>query len=174
LIATLRIAASYPVFNHTIDEPAHDACGLEWLGKGTYDLEPQHPPLARIFSALGPFLAGERSQGRKGIYNEGAAILYNQKNYQRNLTLARIGTLPFFWLACLVLYLAAARWFGKPQAALAVLFFTLLPPTLAHATLATTDMALTATMGLACFQLREYFRLPTYDYLWATRKWLPS
>ena len=74
LIATLRIVATYPVFNHTIDEPAHVACGMEWLAKGSYQLEPQHPPLARVFSALGPFLAGERSQGRKDIYSEGAAI----------------------------------------------------------------------------------------------------
>src|SRR5580700_8376617 len=50
LIATLRIVATYPVFNHTIDEPAHIACGMEWLSKGTYRLEPQHPPLARVFS----------------------------------------------------------------------------------------------------------------------------
>ena len=107
LIATLRIVATYPVFNHTIDEPAHIACGMEWLAKGTYTLEPQHPPLARIFSALGPFLAGERSQGRRTIYNDGAAILYHNGKYERNLTLARMGTLPFFWLACVVIYLAA-------------------------------------------------------------------
>ncbi len=152
-IATLRIVATYPVFNHTIDEPAHIACGMEWLSKGTYQLEPQHPPLARVFSALGPFLAGERSRGRKGIYFEGAAILYQSGKYERNLTLARLGTLPFFWLACVVVYLAAARWYGKAQAALAVILFTLLPPILAHASLATTDMALTATLGLALFTL---------------------
>ena len=153
VVATLRIVATYPVFNHTIDEPAHVACGMEWLAKGTYNLEPQHPPLARIFSALGPFLAGERSEGRKAIYFEGAAILYDNGNYERNLTLARIGTLPFFWLACVVVYLAGARWYGKAQAALAVILFTLLPTILAHASLATTDMALTATFGLAVFAL---------------------
>ena len=161
LVATLRIVATYPVFNHTIDEPAHVACGMEWLSKGTYELEPQHPPLARIFSALGPFLAGERSQGRKGIYNEGAAILYNQKNYQRNLTLARMGTLPFFWMACAVVYLATARWYGKGLAAVAAALFSLLPPILAHASLATIDMALTATMGLACFGVLVWAENPT-------------
>jgi len=160
LIATLRIVATYPVFNHTIDEPAHIACGMEWLAKGTYKLEPQHPPLARIFSALGPFLAGERSQGRRTIYQEGAAILYQSGKYERNLMLARIGTLPFFWLACLVVYMAGARWYGKAQAALAVILFTLLPPVLAHASLATTDMALTATFGLALFALAVWAENP--------------
>jgi hypothetical protein len=149
VIGTLRIGATYAVFNHTVDEPAHIGCGMEWLSKGTYQLETQHPPLARVFSALGPFLAGERSQGRTDAYQEGAAILYHDLQYERNLTLARVGTLPFFWLACVVVYLAGARWYGKGPAALAVILFTWLPPILAHASLATTDMALTATVGLA-------------------------
>ena len=44
---TARIVATYPVFNHTFDEPAHLATGMEWLDRGTYTWEPQHPPLAR-------------------------------------------------------------------------------------------------------------------------------
>ena len=55
LIATLRIVSTYTVFNHTSDEPNHIACGMEWLDKGTYTYETQHPPLARIAAALGPF-----------------------------------------------------------------------------------------------------------------------
>lgn len=160
LVAALRIVATYPVFNHTIDEPTHLGCGMEWLAKGSYELEPEQPPLARIFSALGPFLAGERSEGRTDSYKEGAAILYHNWKYERNLTLARVGTLPFFWLACAVVYMAGARWYGKAQAAIAVILFTLLPPVLAHATLATTDMALTATFGLALFALAVWAEHP--------------
>jgi 4-amino-4-deoxy-L-arabinose transferase-like glycosyltransferase len=160
LIGTLRIVATYAVFNHTVDEPAHIGCGMEWLSKGTYQLETQHPPLARVFSALGPFLAGERSQGRTDAYQEGAAILYHDLQYERNLTLARAGTLPFFWLACVVVYLAGARWYGKGPAALAVILFTCLPPILAHASLATTDMALTATVGLALYTALVWAEAP--------------
>lgn len=160
-IATLRIAATYSVFNHTIDEPAHIACGMEWLSKGTYTLEPQHPPLARIFSALGPFLSGIGSQGFSTIYREGGEILYAGGNYQRTLTLARLGTLPFFWLACGVLYFGAARWFGKAVAGLSVFCFTLLPPILAHASLAATDMALTATVALAFLSILLWGEQPS-------------
>ena len=161
LIGTLRIVATYAVFNHTVDEPAHIGCGMEWLSKGTYQLETQHPPLARVFSALGPFLAGERSQGRTDAYQEGGAILYHDLQYERNLTLARVGTLPFFWLACVVVYVAGARWYGKGPAALAVILFTWLPPILAHASLATTDMALTATVGLALYTALVWVSAPT-------------
>ena len=34
LVASIRIIATYTVFNHTYDEPAHIACGMEWLDKG--------------------------------------------------------------------------------------------------------------------------------------------
>src|ERR1700688_3894473 len=54
-VASLRIVATYMVFNHTIDEPAHIACGMQWLANGVYRLEPQHPPLARVAAALGPY-----------------------------------------------------------------------------------------------------------------------
>ncbi len=149
VIATARIAATYTVFNHTIDEPAHIACGMEWLSKGTYNLEPQHPPLSRIFNAIGPYLDGARSTGRTVIYQEGAAILTMNGNYQQRLTLARAGTLVFFWLACAALFWLASLEFGRTQAALAVLLFSATPGILGHAGLATTDLALTATFLLS-------------------------
>jgi 4-amino-4-deoxy-L-arabinose transferase-like glycosyltransferase len=147
--ASLRIVTTYEVFNHTIDEPAHIACGMQWLAEGTYRYEPQHPPLARVAAALGPYLEGIRSYDRPGIYQEGAAILYRNGHYDRNLDLARLGILPFFWIASLAVYVWARKCGGEPYAALAVLMFTFLPPVLAHAGLATTDMALTAFTGCA-------------------------
>jgi len=149
LLGSARIMATYTVFNHTIDEPAHIACGLEWLDKGRYTLEPQHPPLARVAAAIGPYLVGRRIVGRPGIYNEGAAILYRDNHYDRNLALARLGILPFFWLGTVVAFLWARRAAGKAGAVLAAFLFTFLPPVLAHAGLATTDMALAATVGAA-------------------------
>jgi 4-amino-4-deoxy-L-arabinose transferase-like glycosyltransferase len=146
-VASLRIAATYTVFNHTIDEPAHIACGMEWLDKGVYRYEPQHPPLARVAAALGPYLVGRRTHGAGNMYQEGALILYLDKHYDRNLALARLAILPFFWIACAVVYIWARRYFGEPAAALSVFLFTFLPPILAHAGLATTDMAVTAFMG---------------------------
>jgi 4-amino-4-deoxy-L-arabinose transferase-like glycosyltransferase len=160
-MGTARIVATYDVFNHTIDEPAHIACGMEWLDKGVYHYEPQHPPLARIAAALGPYLAGIRSYGRPTIYNEGAAILYRDNHYDRNLALARLGILPFFWIASLVVFVWARRYFGELTAVLAALLFTMLPPMLAHAGLATTDMALTAFTGAAFLAALFWIERPT-------------
>jgi len=59
-IAIVRIVATYHDVNQAYDEPAHIACGMEWLDKGTFTMEPQHPPLPRVMAALGPYLAGLR------------------------------------------------------------------------------------------------------------------
>jgi hypothetical protein len=161
LIGSARIVSTYNVFNHTVDEPAHIACGMEWLSKGTYHYEDQHPPLSRIAVALAPWLAGEHSWGRPLMYMEGAAVLYTSGHYDRNLALARLGILPFFWIACLVVFLWARDAFGSLTALLAVLLFSTLPPILAHAGLATTDIALTAMFGATFYVLMRWLASPT-------------
>ena len=153
-VATARIAATYTVYNHTSDEPAHVACGMEWLDKGIYQWEPQHPPLARIAAALGPYLSGIRSQNTPrdipfAMDREGVNVLYSGHHYDRTLVLSRLGNLPFFWLGCFALYWWAAQLYGRAVAAIAVFLFSFSPIILGHAGLATTDMAVTAGMGAA-------------------------
>lgn len=153
VIATLLIVATYAAFSQTCDEGQHMAAGIEWLDRGRYHYETLAPPLARVAIALGPYLAGTRSQGAAYVYDEGNALLEYQGHYQRTLTLARLGILPFFWLACFVLWYFISRTYGQWHAALAVLLFAFCPPVLANASLATTDMAVTAMFALAlvCF-----------------------
>jgi hypothetical protein len=149
LIASARIISTYTVFNHTVDEPAHLAAGMEWLSAGKYLYEDQHPPLARAMGALGPYLAGERWHGGPESYFEGFRILGRGAHYDRMLALGRAGILPFFWIACAVVFLWGLRTAGPPAALTATLLFTTLPPVLAHSGLITTDMAATAWMGAA-------------------------
>lgn len=152
LLATARIAATWTVFSHTVDEPAHVACGMEYLDRGVYRLETQHPPLTRAAVALLPRLAGARSKGLAGIWDEGLAILGSGAEFQRNLTLARAGNLPFFWLAAAMVFLFARRISGSPAAAVgAVFLFTFTPAVLAHAGVATTDMGFTALFLAAAY-----------------------
>ena len=160
-LAVARIAATYPVFNQTWDEPAHIAAGMEWIDRGRYTYEPLHPPLARIFTAFGPRLAGIRSAGQENVWLEGNAILHAGRQYYRNLALARLGILPFFVLATLVVSCWARRLGGPVAAVFAVLLFTTLPPVLAHSGIATTDMAITATLGLAMWQTVRWLDAPT-------------
>ena len=154
VLASLRIVSTYTVFNHTFDEPGHIAAGMEWLDRHTFTYEPKHPPLARVATAIGPYLLGIRSQGVKfgngvSLTNEGTAILYRDHHYDSTLAMARLGILPFFWIACLAVYWWGRRFWDGAVACLAVFFFSFVPPVLAHAGVATTDMAVSAFIGAA-------------------------
>ena len=168
-VAIVRIAFTYPVFFQTCDEPFHFACGMAWMDPGrTGDPTGRGPaacseaaPLAPAATAVLPYLAGLRSRGLSKMDSEGNAILRSGGSYLRNLTLARLGILPFFVLAAGVIWAWARRLFGDRTALASVFLFCALPPVLGHAGLATTDMAATAGLASAVFAFEVWLRKPT-------------
>ena len=149
VIGSLRIIATYTVFNHTIDEPDNLAAGMEYLSTGRFLYEDVHPPLARVLSAVGPFLAGERFHRGANSFQEGYRILGSGVHYDRILALGRAGILPFFWIASAVVFLWGRRAGGDTAAVFAVLLFTTVPPVLALSGIINTDAALCAMTGAA-------------------------
>jgi hypothetical protein len=166
LVAIVRMLPTYTIFSGTYDEPFHIAAGMEWLDKGSFTYELLHPPLARVAVALGPYLSGLRWPGSPLTYEdwqeEGNVILTAQGNYLRNLTVARIGILPFLVLACVVVFLWAHRWFGRVAAVFALLLFVCLPPILGHAGIATTDMPVAATVAAGLYLFVRWLEQPDW------------
>jgi len=162
VIALVRIHSTYHVFSQTTDEPAHIATGMEWLQFGTYTFEPLHPPLARVAVALGPYLTGLRLQDHRNLWVEGNELLQTRGRYLHNLALARLGALPFFLLAAWVVWYWTRMRYGDAAALVATFLFTTSPVVLAHAGLATTDMAATATFALALLAYINFVERPTY------------
>jgi hypothetical protein len=160
-IGSLRIASTYTVFNATIDEPDNLAAGLEYLTTGRYLYHDENPPLARVFEAAGPRLAGERYLGGPAAYLEGARILGSGDHYDRVLALARAGVLPFFWAASIVVFVWARRAAGPSAALFATALFTSLPPILALSAIANTDMALCATVPAAALLSLDWAHDPS-------------
>jgi hypothetical protein len=164
LLAVVRVVLTYSILNSTSDEPAHISAGMEWLQWGTYSYELQHPPLARIAVALGPYLKGLRSESRLDsvtgttmvIFNDGNRILYSDGHYWTNLTLARLGTIPFLILTMMLTYWWARRYFSPQVGLWAVAFLACCPPILGQAGLATLDMASAATVVLALWQFTRW------------------
>ena len=156
----LRIVLTYRAVAQTIDETPNIACGMQWIDQGRYDLGPFHPPLARIAMAVGPYLYGQRSQGVKDRWQEGNAVLHSHGKYSVALTLARIGILPFFVLAAACVWLWSARILGETGALVAVFLFTNLPIVLAHAGIATTDMAVAAGVVFALYRFTRWIEQP--------------
>jgi hypothetical protein len=161
-IAVARIVSTYHVFSQTTDEPAHIATGMEWLQFGTYSFEPLHPPLARIAVALGPYLSGLRLQDHRNLWIEGNELLFSNGHYLHNLSLARAGALPFFLLATALVWHWARSRYGNWPALLATFLFTTSPVVLAHAGLATTDMAAAATFTAALLTYINFLERPTF------------
>jgi hypothetical protein len=150
-IGAARIIATYRSIAQTSDETPNIACGMQYLDLGRYDYGPFHPPLARLAIALGPYLYGARSQNLPDRWPEGNAVLNSAPRYGKALTLARLGILPFFLLACAVVWLWGRKLLGEWGALAPVFLFTNLPPVLAHAGLATMDMAVGAGVCTALF-----------------------
>ena len=161
-VGILRIVSTYHVFNHTIDEPSHLACGIEWWEKGVYRIETKHPPLARISVAFLPYLSGLRSPAEFNNWMETYPILSADGHYWRNLTLARIGALPYFIIATLVVFFWAKRLFGPPAGLLAAAIFTMVPPILAHSAVAATDIPLAAMFCWALYSFTLWLRRPEW------------
>jgi len=160
LIASARIVATYKALSNTTDEPAHLAAGMEWLENGTYTYEDQHPPLARVAGALGLRYAGARWAHGPDMYFEGFHLLGYNHRYEHNLFYSRLAMLPFFWIACAVVFLWAKHGCGGVAAVFSILIFTTIPPVLGHAGLAATDMALTAFTAAAGFAATRLFEKP--------------
>lgn len=170
LIGIARIAAGYPLFTQTYDEQAHLATGMQLLDQHRYDYETLHPPLARILIAALPYLNGlspteadyAKYNSWGGMWVIGNEILYKNNQYFHNLTLARIGILPFYVIAVLTLWAWCRKFYGTSVAVAATLLFSTMPVILGHSMVATTDMALTAMLMLALFAGQCWLEHPSF------------
>ena len=160
LIATARIVGTYRELSETVDEVDHVGAGMEWFARGQYTFEPSHPPIARIAAAAGPYLLGIRSQNQSNQWFEGRHVLYADGAYLRNLTAARLGMLPFFFLAAVFIWKIGRTVYDERVALAAVACFTLLPPVLAHFGLATTDGPMFALFAAAVYAIIRWLRGP--------------
>jgi 4-amino-4-deoxy-L-arabinose transferase-like glycosyltransferase len=160
-LGALPIIGTYSALSHTADEPTHIAAGMELLDRGEFTYEQQHPPLARLAVAVGPYLLGAHSQGISDITDEGLAILYKGGNYLRTLRAARVGVLPFFVALVAITWAWAHRDFGAMAGATAATILVTTPPLLAHAGLATTDVPVAAGCVVALFAFVRWLEAPT-------------
>jgi hypothetical protein len=161
LVAVLRIVGTYGVLNNTVDEPLHIAAGMEWLDHGTYEYEAMHPPLRAVF-AIGPRLLGGHYHGAPDLMKEGNRILYDDGEYWRMLTSARVAALPFLALTAVLVFVWARRVAGPLAGLFAVLAYTTLPLALAHAGFATTDTLLAATLTCVLLAWGRWLARPAY------------
>ena len=151
IAGALAVVGTHFAFSNTLDEPAHLGAGMRWLS-GTYDYDAPYPPAGRIAAAIGPYLRGDRATDTTAApADAGAQILGRGAHYQTTLALARLGVLPFFFLLCGVVWCWGRRIASERGGAIALLLAVSNPNLLAHAGLATPDIAVAATLAAALY-----------------------
>jgi len=137
----------------TIDEPNHLTRGMAYLTTGESKLSYAHPPLANLLQAVPGALLGApvdftAANGWEEAEVERLARHYFRADYEsarRALVAGRLVTAAITLLLGLYLYRFALR-FGRLRAVLALALFALHPLFLAHGSLVTTDLPVTAAM----------------------------
>lgn len=168
LAACLLVASTWRYFNATWDEPEHLAAGMQLLSRDFYIYDVQHPPLARMAMALGPYLDGAQLTDIPNPYGgeqSGRELLYESGHYERTLSLARAGMLPFLIVLLCATFAWARHSFGARTALLATLLLISTPPLLGHAGIAALDIPGAAMCTLACYCLLRWFE--TQGWRWA-------
>jgi len=164
LLACALCISTYRIFGNFWDEPEHLAAGLVLIDRGQYIYDNQHPPLARLAAALGPYLAGVRVHGDPDPIGEaeGRILLYHSGvSYEAVLTLARLGMLPFLLLLLGASWAWTRRWYGDGTALLAVLFLVSTPVILGHAAVVALDVPVTALTMMSLYLLLRWFEQPS-------------
>jgi len=160
------VVSTYHYFGHTWDEPEHLAAGMQLIDKNIYTYDQQHPPLARLAMAIGPYLAGAHSFGEPGPSGEqeGRDLLYRTGNYTLLLTLARIGMLPFFVVLLLATWLWTRHLYGVRTAFVATLLLIATPPVLGHAGIAALDVPGAALCTLAFYCMLRWLQSHSWKH----------
>src|SRR5258708_3774190 len=160
VLTMVRAGSTRRVFSQTTDEPLHFLSGFVWLEEKNYTILLDHPPLAHVLAAFPLWLAGVRDGHERDFGERITRMLMTGGRYEHNLALIRFGNLPFLFLAIVAVALWARRTLPPSFAFLATALFASLPPVLAHAGLATTDMAACATFAVAIVALHRWLRAP--------------
>ena len=160
--------------SQTWDEAIHIAAGYSYLRTGDYRISRENPPLGKILAALPLFpLRLDLDTASEAWRNSDAVTLGANFLYRNRLPadtlLFRSRSAVIVVTLCLGLVIAiwTRRRFGVAPALLAVSLFTLDPNFIAHGHYATTDMAASFTVLLACAAWGAWLRSwRTRDLLW--------
>jgi len=160
LLSAARVVATYHVFSQTSDEGIHIAAAYDIVRNHDWWTDIHHPPLARFF--IGLAVADLPQPHASDRDTRGNELLLSNDRYLHNLSRARLGNLLFLLLGIVFVARWAMRLFSPEVGLLAGALFAMLPPVLAHAGLATTDMAVAAMFPFALDETGRLLEAPSW------------
>jgi hypothetical protein len=152
----------------TIDEPVHILAGHRYLQCGDFSINTEHPPLLKLLAAaplkgrtfIEPFEAcGTKINHPAENFRFG--MLFLAKNGVDPIVVpARLAASLMSLLLAVLIFFAAREMFGIWESVVALALLAFEPNLIAHGSLVTTDMALTAMMFAAVYALYRYLKKP--------------
>jgi 4-amino-4-deoxy-L-arabinose transferase-like glycosyltransferase len=159
----------------TVDEPSHLVAGVSYLQTGDFRLNPEHPPLAKMWAALPLVMGGVEPISTTAIrwraarqrelgyeFVNGRFEDRERRDPARRLVPARLAMVGLGLMLAGVIYLWSREAWGPSGALVALCLASFSPTLLAHARLVTTDVpaALGFTATLWCFW--RFCRAPSF------------
>ncbi len=161
----------------TNDEIVHIPAGYEYLTGRNFRLNPEHPPLVKMWAALPLLLFETQSsvpvEAASQSYAElsqDSALEFWRANFEHFKRISLWTRLPVILLTLVLgalIFIYGRQLFGARAAVLAVALFSLEPTMLAHGRIVHTDMAAALGYLLFVFVLHSYYRAPKFSHvLW--------
>lgn len=144
-----------------VDEPVYVGAAVAYVQLGDLQVNPEHPPLAKLVSAIGLWFTDahiEPNDPRDSQWRLGDQVLYaNGSDANRILGFARVPMIGLTLLFGLVVFAFARDLFGDVGALVALALYAFSPDVIAHGSLATNDVPVAG------------FLLTTMWLLWRSR-----
>jgi 4-amino-4-deoxy-L-arabinose transferase-like glycosyltransferase len=148
----------------TVDESPHILAGHRYWQCGDFGINPEHPPLLKLLAAAPLNFRGLKEPNRdcgSRMTSKGESFIAGRKFLSDNgvdeiVFPARVSAMLVSLLLAVVVFLAAREMFGRGTALTALSLLAFEPNLIAHGSLVTTDMALTATAFAAVYALYRF------------------
>jgi hypothetical protein len=177
LLLVFALFSLYSLYqgSNTFDEPPHLVAGISYLERGDFRLNPEHPPLAKMWAALPLHLAGSDSletdsphwkqeslsQYRLGYeYLNGPIGEPERRNPNDRLAPARIAMVVLGLLLGVIVYLWSRELWGRVGGFVSLFLYCLSPTILAHTRLVTLDLPVAFGFTLASWCFWRFCRRP--------------
>ena len=148
----------------TVDEGPHILAGHRHWQCGDFGINPEHPPFLKMlataplnFRTLNepPWDCGSRLTSKPDLFTHGHLFLV-QNGVDSVVIPTRLAAAAMSLLLAVLVFLAAWEMFGRWEALTALALLAFEPNLIAHGSIVTTDMVLTATVFAAVYALYRF------------------
>lgn len=154
----------------TVDEPNHILAGHRHWQCGDFGINPEHPPLLKLLATAPlnfrelsepPWECGSKITSKFDAFSYGSSFLV-ENGMDSVVIPTRLAASLMSMLLALLVFFAAWEMFGRWESLTALAILAFEPNLIAHGSIVTTDMAISATSFGAMYALYRYGRDQTW------------